>query len=60
VAGQQGHGLGLAILQGLDFANETVRLWTPVSVERIKILQFGDLYVHPDGRELGHDVPRGL
>lgn len=60
VAGQRGHGLGLAILKGLDFARETVMLWTPVPGERIKILQFGDLYVHPDGRELGHDVPRGL
>jgi polynucleotide 5'-hydroxyl-kinase GRC3/NOL9 len=60
VAGRREHGLGLAILTGLDFARETVALWTPVPVERIKILQFGDLYVHPDGRELGHDVPRGL
>jgi polynucleotide 5'-hydroxyl-kinase GRC3/NOL9 len=60
LATQRNHGLGLAILQHIDFAAETLTLLTPVLAERIRIIQCGDLYVSPEGRELDRRVPRGL
>ncbi len=60
VAGRRNEGLGLARVLHIDFARETIALHTPVPVERIKVLQFGTLYVDATGCELGHRVPRGL
>ena len=60
IANQRNHGLGLAILKHLDFAAETLTLLTPIPAEHIRIIQCGDLYVSPDGRELERRVPRGL
>lgn len=60
VAGRRNEGLGLARIVRLDFARKTIMLHTPVPVERIKVLQFGTLYVDAAGCELGYHVPRGL
>jgi polynucleotide 5'-hydroxyl-kinase GRC3/NOL9 len=59
LADDTGRGLGLAILERLDFERQTAELFTPVTRERIRVLQFGDLYVAPEGRELGR-APREL
>jgi polynucleotide 5'-kinase involved in rRNA processing len=46
-------GIGMGIVQRIDFAHGSLLLLTPVPVEQIRMLQFGDLYVRPDGREMG-------
>ncbi len=46
-------GLGLGIVQHIDFARNALALLTPVPAGAIRILQFGDIAVSPDGRELG-------
>ncbi len=46
-------GIGLGILQRIDFERETLSLLTPVPMDQIRMLQFGDMSVGPDGRELG-------
>jgi polynucleotide 5'-hydroxyl-kinase GRC3/NOL9 len=46
-------GIGLGIVQRIDFDHGTLALMTPVPVEQIRMLQFGDIYVGTDGRELG-------
>ncbi|ETW94924.1 MAG: hypothetical protein ETSY1_32780 [Candidatus Entotheonella factor] len=46
-------GMGLGIVQHIDFERGTLSLLTPVPQAPIRILQFGDLYVGADGRELG-------
>lgn len=60
VANRQDRGLGLAILQHINFTSETVTFLTPVPAERIRIIQCGRLYVSPEGHELAHRAPRGL
>jgi polynucleotide 5'-kinase involved in rRNA processing len=46
-------GIGMGILQCIDFERDTFALLTPVPAAQIYVLQFGDLYIGPDGRELG-------
>ena len=46
-------GVGLALIQSIDFHRRTVLLISPVPVEKVGVLQLGDLYVGLDGRELG-------
>ena len=60
VAGRRNQGLGLAILKRIEVANDTLTLLTPVPVENIHVVQFGDMYVMPDGQEPGGRPPRGL
>jgi polynucleotide 5'-kinase involved in rRNA processing len=48
-----GRCLGLAIIERIDFAASTIVLVTPVSRDKVQIAQFGDVYVAPDGVELG-------
>lgn len=60
VANRRNEGLGLAIIQHIDFAREILTLSTPVPAAHIKILQWGALYVQPDGYEVGTPVPRNL
>lgn len=57
VANRQ-HGVGLAILNRIDFAAETLTLHTPVPDAEIHTLQLGDMYLSPAGRELGKRDPR--
>ncbi len=47
------NGVGLGIVQHIDFERQELSLLTPVSADHIYVLQFGDIYVAPDGRELG-------
>ncbi len=51
-------GIGLGILQHIDFEHGSLALLTPVPASQIHVLQFGDLYVGRDGRELGRRDPR--
>jgi polynucleotide 5'-hydroxyl-kinase GRC3/NOL9 len=48
-----GHCLGLGIIERIDFATRTIALTTVVERDKIRIVQFGDLYVTPEGGELG-------
>ena len=51
-------GLGLAILTHIDFKTTTFYLRTPVPVQQIRCLQFGQLYLNSEGQELGRVVTR--
>jgi polynucleotide 5'-hydroxyl-kinase GRC3/NOL9 len=53
IAGRRNKGLGLAIVTHRDMSRDTITLLTPVPAERIRIIQYGDLYLSLDGRELG-------
>ena len=48
-----GHCLGLGIIERIDFATRTIALTTVVERDKIRIVQFGDLYVTREGGELG-------
>lgn len=52
VADRRNRGLGLAIISRREVQQGTLSLWTPVPAEAIHIVQYGDLYLAPDGREL--------
>lgn len=52
LADQRERGLGLALINAIDFQHMTIALLTPVPERRIRVLQFGDLYLAADGREL--------
>ncbi|MBM3223362.1 MAG: hypothetical protein FJZ47_06135 [Candidatus Tectomicrobia bacterium] len=60
LANRRNAGVGLGLIMHLDFVRETLTLRTPVPVAQIKLVQFGSLYVEPNGREPGGHVPRGL
>lgn len=44
--------LGLALCSGINFARRSLMLYTPVPKHRIRIVQFGDLYLDRNGHEL--------
>ncbi|MFB3902076.1 MAG: Clp1/GlmU family protein [Acidobacteriota bacterium] len=48
-----GRCLGLGLLEKLDMRAGTMAVITPVKSRGIKIVQLGDLYVSPNGEELG-------
>ena len=52
IADASGRCLGLGIIERIDFARRTIVLSTPVERDRVRIVQFGDLYVTPEGGEL--------
>lgn len=58
VANRRRQGVGIAILNRIDFAAETLTLRTPVPEADIHTLQFGDIYINLEGRELGQRDPR--
>jgi polynucleotide 5'-hydroxyl-kinase GRC3/NOL9 len=60
VADAGNRGVGLAILDRIDFQRRTVSLLSPVPGEQLRVLQLGDLYIDRDGRELGRVGPEGL
>jgi polynucleotide 5'-hydroxyl-kinase GRC3/NOL9 len=60
VADECNRGVGLALIQSIDFDRQTVLLVSPVPVEKVRVLQVGDLYVGVDGRELGRVGREGL
>jgi len=53
IADATGRCLGLAIIERIDFAGSTIALTTPVARDKVRIVQFGDIYVTPEGGELG-------
>ncbi len=53
VADATGRCLGLGIIERIDFAGRAIALTTPVDQAKVRIVQFGDMYVTPDGGELG-------
>lgn len=54
LADHRGDCLGLGIVQALDLRQGRVSLLTTVPARGIRVLQMGDLYIGPDGRELRH------
>ncbi len=53
IADATGRCLGLGIIERIDFASRTIALTTPIERDKVRIVQFGDLYVTPEGGELG-------
>lgn len=53
IADASGRCLGLGIIECIDFANHTIALTTVVERGQIRVVQFGDVYVTPEGGELG-------
>lgn len=53
IADATGRCLGLGIIERIDFAARTIALITAVEHDRVRIVQFGDVYVTPEGGELG-------
>ena len=53
IADATGRCLGLGIIERIDFAARTIALTTPVERDEARIVQFGDVYVTPEGGELG-------
>lgn len=54
VADAAGECLGLGIISAIDFQRRSLTLYTPVAKDRIRIVQFGDLYLDRNGHELHH------
>jgi polynucleotide 5'-hydroxyl-kinase GRC3/NOL9 len=52
LADRRNQGLGLALVNRIDTSGETISLLTPVPAEKIRVLQYGDLYLRADGHEL--------
>lgn len=53
IADAHGHCLGLGIIEHIDFAGRAIALTTAVERDKVRIVQFGDIYVTPEGGELG-------
>jgi len=53
IADGTGRCLGLGIIEHIDFAAGIIALTTPVERDKVRIIQFGDVYVTPQGGELG-------
>lgn len=53
IADASGRCLGLGIIERFDFAKGTITLTTAVERDKVRIVQFGDVYVTLDGGELG-------
>jgi len=53
IADATGRCLGLGIIERIDFTGRTVALSTPVERDKVRIVQFGDVYVTSEGGELG-------
>jgi polynucleotide 5'-hydroxyl-kinase GRC3/NOL9 len=60
VTDQHDCGIGLAVLERINFARRRVSLMSPVAADKLKVLQLGDIYVGLDGRELGQVDRAGL
>lgn len=59
LADARGRGTGLATIERMDFAEGRIILNTPLLASDIRVIQFGDLCVSPEGRDLG-PAPREL
>ena len=52
--------IGLGIIIKIEFDSGRIRMITPVEKEKIKIIQPGDLYIEPSGKEIGRKSPGNL
>jgi polynucleotide 5'-hydroxyl-kinase GRC3/NOL9 len=52
--------MGLALIRQINFKNMTITLFTPVPSGRIRIIQFGDMYLEATGRSLNQRRPTQL
>ena len=53
VADRRNRGLGLALVAPTHTPGESLSLLTPVAASTIRLVQIGNLYLHPDGQERG-------
>jgi polynucleotide 5'-hydroxyl-kinase GRC3/NOL9 len=53
IADTTGRCLGLGIIEHINFAAGSITLVTSVDRDKVRIIQFGDVYVTPEGGELG-------
>jgi polynucleotide 5'-hydroxyl-kinase GRC3/NOL9 len=53
VADATGRCLGLGIIEQIDFGGGTIALTTAVERDKVRIVQLGDVYITPEGGELG-------
>ncbi|MEE9588201.1 MAG: hypothetical protein V3V97_09290 [Hyphomicrobiaceae bacterium] len=60
VADELNQGVGLAIIESIDFDRRAIPLMSPVPTKKVRVLQLGDLYIGLDGRELGQVDREGL
>ncbi|HWE16373.1 MAG TPA: Clp1/GlmU family protein [Hyphomicrobiaceae bacterium] len=60
VADECNRGVGLALIESIDFGRRSVFLISPVPAGQVRVLQLGDLYIARDGRELGQLEREGL
>jgi polynucleotide 5'-hydroxyl-kinase GRC3/NOL9 len=60
VADECNRGVGLALIESIDFSRRSVFLISPVPAGQVRVLQLGDLYIARDGRELGQLDREGL
>jgi polynucleotide 5'-kinase involved in rRNA processing len=60
VADQRNRGVGLALIESIDFNRRAIVLISPVSAGQVRVLQLGDLSIGRDGRELGQLDQKGL
>jgi polynucleotide 5'-hydroxyl-kinase GRC3/NOL9 len=56
LADRQNQCLGLGILKQIDYKDRSITVLTSVAKRRIKTLQFGDMYVAPEGKEIHHGL----
>jgi polynucleotide 5'-kinase involved in rRNA processing len=60
VGARDGTTLGLGVVRKINFRQRRIALISPVPAGAIKTVQFGDMYVSPEGRELGRKRPGGF
>jgi polynucleotide 5'-hydroxyl-kinase GRC3/NOL9 len=60
VTDERDRGVGLALLESIDFGRRCVALSSPVPAEKLRVIQLGDLYLARDGSELGRVDRAGL
>ncbi len=58
LADTNGETLGLGVIDKIRFEQGTIELYTPVAPERIRVVQFGEIYLGRDGRERRRRRPR--
>jgi polynucleotide 5'-hydroxyl-kinase GRC3/NOL9 len=53
VGDETGRCRGLGIIERIGFVGDVITLITPVKSHQVRIIQFGDTYIRPNGAELG-------
>ncbi len=60
LANWRNHCVGIGIINSIDFSEGVLRVVTPVDKEKIRIIQPGEIYLEPSGREIGRMKPGSL